>query len=672
MILRTIDPVDDSLTARRLWRALLLAAALSAVLATRVASGFDPLRFKLVQTATVPVHGSVQADLDRLEPARRLAPPFAVIARIRNDSPAPQRFTVLVDNRAVCSRIVPNGGGTHRVDCAAREPWRPQGSHSIAVAGENSTWQLSYLEIATHHGSTLRLDLVIVPAGFQRYDKPSMIVLAMTLMVFALVFLMPVPAIPRVWTNAHRVASAASAALLVLVFISPYVSNYTVLVSTATFVALSTVIMLPRLWEMAGRIWRRTGPRGSHPLVASAVCGLLVLVMYGAVVAHRLHAQYHDNYSGFLQVSRGPFDRNPMLRTRGDVRGSLLFADGGGYDSQFLYFMTFDPFLRRFHEQPETYALFIDAPPYRFGRIGFSLLTRIVAGRQWQLYPKVMMWLILASLFVCGAALAGIAQLNGATPLWGLLVLVVPGFWQSVQAGLPEPVAAALLLAGFLCWSSGRLTSAGVFFAVSLLVRETGALLLLAILAGMLWSGNRRDTVRLALISFTPVVLWRLYVGTILYRSWGIDAFWANPHDMGVPFAGIVDLWSMIGRGDYYNGVPELTRAGVMYPIVLVSGLALAVLMTVQKFSAPAVAAICYGAVAISLSYSKIWGHVGNGQRGTYELFVVLALLSTGLHGYARPVRLCCAAFWALAAAYVFFGTYDAAFIRSALTASRL
>ena len=39
-----------------------------------------------------------------------------------------------------------------------------------------------------------------------------------------------------------------------------------------------------------------------------------------------------------------------------------------------MYFATFDPLLRVYRNSPITYRRFMDAPPYRFGRIGFSLL----------------------------------------------------------------------------------------------------------------------------------------------------------------------------------------------------------------------------------------------------------------------------------------------------------
>ena len=63
--------------------------------------------------------------------------------------------------------------------------------------------------------------------------------------------------------------------------------------------------------------------------------------------------------------------------------------------------------------------------PYRFSRVGFSLLTKLFSGDRWALYPATMTWLILISLLACGFVFALIACDAGAHPAWGLLIAVV-------------------------------------------------------------------------------------------------------------------------------------------------------------------------------------------------------------------------------------------------------
>jgi hypothetical protein len=334
-----------------------------------------------------------------------------------------------------------------------------------------------------------------------------------------------------------------------------------------------------------------------------------------------------------------------------------------------MYFATFDPFLRAYRDHPATYRQFIDAPPYRFGRIGFSLLTKLFSGDRWQLYPATMMWLIMGALFLCGLALALLAIQVGATPWWGALALAVPGFWQSLQSALPEPIAAALLLVGYLCLVRSKWWWAGALFAVSLLVRETGAILVVCLTAAMAMSGQRREAIRVAAIALVPLLAWRLYVGSVLFGDWGVQAFLFNPAGLGVPFAGVLELWAVIHRGQYYPDVPALARAGVWYPVVVAAGFASATMLAVRLRNALGMAALLYAGMAITLQYASVWVHVGNAQRVTYEMFVALALLTVGIGRYSPMLRASLWTFWSAAVVYVLFGAHDAWYVREAMLA---
>ncbi len=179
--------------------------------------------------------------------------------------------------------------------------------------------------------------------------------------------------------------------------------------------------------------------------------------------------------------------------------------------------------------------------------------------------------------------------------------------------------------------------------------------------------GRRSDAIRVFLLSLTPFVVWRLYVGATLFSTWGWSAFFFDPHDLGVPFGGFVDLWRAIFRGEYFAGVPEIGTAGIWYPIVLTSALALAVFAAAVRRTAASVAAVFYGVLAVSLNFSAIWVAVGNGQRGTYEVFIMLALVAVDASVCRRDVRVGLLAFWGLAAVYVFYAAFDATLVRGVL-----
>jgi hypothetical protein len=277
-----------------------------------------------------------------------------------------------------------------------------------------------------------------------------------------------------------------------------------------------------------------------------------------------------------------------------------------------------------------------------------------------------MIWLILSSLGLAALVLALTAVQNGASPGTGLLIALVPGFWQSLQTALPEPIAAAMLIAGYLCVLRREWVLAGVCLAISLLIRETGVILVACVVVACLKSGKRAEALKLGLIATVPAIAWRLYVAKMLFSAYGAQAFFMNPEDLGVPFRGFVDLWTAIARGSYFPGAPEIARAGTWYPIVLTVGFVVSVVMAVRAPKAITVAAALYAALAISLNFG-IWEGIGNGVRGTYELFITLALASTSIGTPARALRVGMATFWAGAATYVLVWAPDAAYLRDSV-----
>jgi hypothetical protein len=76
---------------------------------------------------------------------------------------------------------------------------------------------------------------------------------------------------------------------------------------------------------------------------------------------------------------------------------------------------------------------------------------------------------------------------------------------------------------------------------------------------------------------------------------------------------------------------------------------------------------LAYALMAVSFTYPTVWGHVGNGQRASYEAFVMLALASVGASRYPKPLRIAIGVCWAGAALYVLFGAHDAYEVRKVL-----
>lgn len=640
-------------------------AVAAAVLAGAGFSRFAPHRTKLVNESRSPTDGRVVVSSESRPDIAQLPSPVAVIARIRNGSSERLSFQLEHNGRRFCDADVP-GGGERRIDCVLTEGWSGAAEHVFAVSSTAPTWSLEYFEVATHFGRSSGLVALYVLPRSTPYPKPGLMWIAFAwLAVAALLFVRP-PGPLHGWL---RLAFAIGAGLvcvgLLVVVAAPWISPYRIVLSTRSVLGCAAFLLAPRLF-VAGR-WAADrgraaiGPQRTPVAIGFAVA-LIVSSAFLMVMSGRVRDFYQGNYSGLLLISRDAFDRNPLVKDRADIRATLVLLDSG-YDGQFMYFAIFDPFLREYHDQPVTYRFVMDLPPYRYGRIGFSLLTKFVSFDRWQWYPATMAGLVIAGLFALAFVLTDIARRARASPWWALLVVAVPGFWPSLLSGLPEPIAAALLVAGYWAVLRDRWISAGVLLAGSLLVRETGVVFVGLLVVAAYLSGRRRAALIGGALAFTPLIAWRTYVGLTLFPDFRWQAFFPIPHDLGLPLAGFVDLWRVVARGAYF---PGLEQSAMWYPVVLVAAFVVAVVLAVRRPSALSIATVVYATIAISLNYASIWVHVGNGQRGTFEVFVMLALSTIG-QPLSRPLSRAMVAFWSLTVVYVFFWSPDAAFIRGTI-----
>jgi hypothetical protein len=614
---------------------------------------------------------------------RELIEPFAVIARIHNSSPAPQRFSISVDGEPVCAAEIP-ASGTRRIDCA-----KPAGAvlehHEVVVQGPASGWTLEYAELATHHGrSSGLLTAFILPAGIDRSQHPAIGWTVLVWLVLVVAFAIPLPRSPassRASVFLSRSVMAFVALVFVAAYVSPKLTPYRIVLSTDTFIGWLLVVLAVRVSVFLGPAGRSqaavtTIARGrviwawlaaKNDLIASrasflqaAGVGLIVGWVFFSFAADLTRNWYHGNVSGLAHISQRFFDGNPLVRDRADIRGTIEFSEGNGYDGQWFYHMAYDPFLRAFPHEPWQYRSFVDAPPYRYGRIGFSLLTKAVSANAPQWYPAAMAALIIGALAACGGLLGAIARQRGGSVWHGALIIFIAGYWNSVGFAVPEPVAAAFFLGGYLCLLRKTWWTAGLLFGSSLLVRETGGAFVLALIIAMFLCRQRREAAIVGALAFVPLGLWKLYVGWVFFPEFGLEAFSHAPDDFDAPLKGIWDLWAMVKSGAYFEGSSDMKRAGIAFPLLVLAGIVLAVVVAIKRPGPIAMAGLVYALLAITFNYRSVWLDIGNAQRLTIDLFLSLALASASIRSHeSRRLWLALAGFWVACAVYLLFGTYN-------------
>lgn len=652
------------------FRAVLLASALATVFAARVFVSFDGLRVKLIREPVPVTAGSIDVESRHDARSTALRGPVALIAVVTNPDGLIHQFSVTVGGRPVCAVPVA-GRSTERIDCAVPEAWAPGTSPVIGVAADTPVWTLEFLEAATHHGSSSRLiPFYVLPATSTHYVRPGWVSVGLVVAVVLAVFSVPTAVWPTWAVRTHRGVVAAAGLWFVAVAAAPWVSPYLLMMPVRSFVILCAVLVAPQL-AGAGAMGVRAMVRVvraqwlRRPAVAVVAVGVFATVPF-ALVVRQSAAEFHGNYSGLLRISETWFNRSPLLAEQPEVRETLALLPDDGYDAQFAYFAAFDPLMRRFTHRPDAYRAVADAPPYRFGRIGFPWMVRAVAWSEWRWFPVVMIGLVLLGVSVSAGATAWLAHRSGRSALWGLLMLAVPGFWESARVVLPEPIAAATLLVGCCCVLTHRIRTAAALFAVSLLVRETGVILLLSLVLFLPASTLRRDRLWLT-ASMVPLLLWRMYLAMVLWPDWGWQGLVYSPGNVGLPLVGIVHLWSELARGTYYPGMNDLIRAATWYPVVLIATAGIAWFVRRALPRPAAVALGVYVVLALSLTFPVIWGHVANAQRGSYEMFVVLAAGGASASTHSRSHRAAILAGAVLSLLFVLFGAHDALLIREAL-----
>ena len=206
--------------------------------------------------------GSVRVRItDQRVNALRL--PFAVIARVRNDSPAQHHFLISIDNHTVCDPTVA-AHVIRRLDCALTQDWDLASEHAVVIESPATSWRLEYLELATHHGnSTGGLTLYVLPAASKRYTPPTTAWLFVVWLGLTGVLLLPSPdPTSRAMRLLSRTITSAITALFGLVMIAPIVSPYVIVLSVWTFAGWLFLSLVPRLSSTRIAAWG--GARGRH------------------------------------------------------------------------------------------------------------------------------------------------------------------------------------------------------------------------------------------------------------------------------------------------------------------------------------------------------------------------------------------------------------------------
>ena len=204
-----------------------------------------------------------------------------------------------------------------------------------------------------------------------------------------------------------------------------------------------------------------------------------------------------------------------------------------GYDGQFYYAMAAFP-------DPREAAFYIDVPAYRYQRILYPLLARLMALGS----PARIPWTLIATSLAAQAAGAWIvARLLagwGASPWYALIYGLFPGFALSVYYDLPETLAFALAAGAVLAGERGRPWLSWVLYGLALFTKEVTLAFFAAAALSLLAARRWRALAGLGLVGGLPYALFQGWLWLTFGRlGFGSGGALATPF-LPVPYLGLL------------------------------------------------------------------------------------------------------------------------------------
>lgn len=224
-----------------------------------------------------------------------------------------------------------------------------------------------------------------------------------------------------------------------------------------------------------------------------------------------VHVAYNGNWTS-LFCAGDQFTRPAEIQIH-----EYLF-NGPGYDGQFYQLIAHDPLFAR------HYDTFIDAPRLRYRRILVPGLAYLLAAGNQPLidWAYFSVYLLLVALGTW--CLAKLACAEGRSALWGFLFLITPATLVGLERMTVDTALAALAVASLLAARAQRWLLLWLSLAGAMLAKETGILLIAAV---VIWLARQRKYRLAAALSSSllPVAAWYLFVQSHATRDLSLSDF---------------------------------------------------------------------------------------------------------------------------------------------------
>ncbi|HEX6508465.1 MAG TPA: hypothetical protein VF221_12610 [Chloroflexota bacterium] len=299
--------------------------------------------------------------------------------------------------------------------------------------------------------------------------------------------------------------------------------------------------------------------------------GGLILVLYALWFGAYVLAGYtaHD----MILISKRYADQSHVSKViTYDPRHYRYTGNKTGYDGEFFYFIAADPVNARYY---------VDDPPYRYTKILYPALARVLALGRVDLLPYTLLlinWLAAAG----GTAIVAAWLIRRRLSPWLALIYgLYPGIFIGFQRDLTEPLSYALVALAVYLFDFGsarRILLSAAVFALAVLTRDKSVIFPALYAAGVLLRGvqyavpakrirliarNAWLAVPFFTIALAPLAFWKLFIWLWL-RSVTVTQE-----------AGSVAPFQAVTMRDSMNAATVLAIPTVVVPGLICAGMAL-------------------------------------------------------------------------------------------------
>jgi hypothetical protein len=228
---------------------------------------------------------------------------------------------------------------------------------------------------------------------------------------------------------------------------------------------------------------------------------------------------------------------DPLALARLGTRYSLGDPSGTeGYDGQFAYYIAMNP-------DPKSVAIHLDVPAYRYQRILYPLLARILTLGKTNVIPWVFPLIGILAQFFGTWVLASMLISWMVNPWYALIYSLWVGFSLAIRLDLPETLAFALVILAIFAIIHERIFLGCLALVAAVFSKEVTLPFVGAILLGFMLKRNWKAALIVCLVVLLPYSLFQFWLFSF-FGAFGIGSGGAMATSFEViPLMGLFRIW---------------------------------------------------------------------------------------------------------------------------------